>query len=143
PEKAEELDGWDNITFLNKAKVTTKGKITRTALILLGKDESEHFLNPADVKIRWKLMDKEGADIDYEIFGIPMILSVEKVFSKIRNIKYRYMQEGTIFPAEVSKYEPFSIREAINNCIAHQDYTKSARINVIEMDDQLIFTNQG
>ena len=143
PEKAEEVDSWDNITFLNKAKVTTKGKITRTALILLGKDESEHFLNPADVKIRWKLMDKEGADIDYEIFGIPMILSVEKVFSKIRNIKYRYMQEGTIFPAEVSKYEPFSIREAINNCIAHQDYTKSARINVIEMDDQLIFTNQG
>ena len=143
PEKAEEVDSWDNITFLNKAKVTTKGKITRTVLILLGKDESEHFLNPADVKIRWKLMDKEGADIDYEIFGIPMILSVEKVFSKIRNIKYRYMQEGTIFPAEVSKYEPFSIREAINNCIAHQDYTKSARINVIEMDDQLIFTNQG
>ncbi|WP_027376077.1 RNA-binding domain-containing protein [Kaistella palustris] len=143
PEKAEEVDGWDNITFLNKAKVTTKGKITRTALILLGKDESEHFLNPADVKIRWKLMDNEGTDIDYEIFGIPMILSVEKVFSKIRNIKYRYMQEGTIFPAEVSKYEPFSIREAINNCIAHQDYTKSARINVIEMDDQLIFTNQG
>ncbi|ROI08385.1 transcriptional regulator [Chryseobacterium sp. H3056] len=143
PEKAEEVDTWDNITFLNKAKVTTKGKITRTALILLGKDESEHFLNPSDVKIRWKLMDNEGADIDYEIFGIPMILSVEKVFSKIRNIKYRYMQEGTIFPAEVSKYEPFSIREAINNCIAHQDYTKSARINVIEMDDQLIFTNQG
>jgi ATP-dependent DNA helicase RecG len=53
------------------------------------------------------------------------------------------MQEGTIFPTEVAKYEPFSIREAINNCIAHQDYTKNARINVIEMPDQLIFTNQG
>src|SRR5690606_29635721 len=63
--------------------------------------------------------------------------------AKIRNIKYRYIQEGTIFPAEVSKYEPFSIREAINNCIAHQDYTKNARINVIEKPDELIFTNQG
>ena len=88
-------------------------------------------------------MDNLGNDIDYDIFNIPMILAVEKVFSKIRNIKYRYMQEGTIFPAEVSKYEPFSIREAINNCVAHQDYTKNARINVIEMEDQLIFTNQG
>lgn len=143
PEKAEEVDGWNNITFLNKAKVTIKGKITRTALILLGKDESEHFLNPAEVKIRWKLIDNNGLDIDYDIFGLPMILSVEKVFAKIRNIKYRYMQEGTIFPTEVTKYEPFSIREAINNCIAHQDYTKNARINVIEMEDQLIFTNQG
>jgi len=143
PEKALEVDEWNNITFLNKAKVTIKGKITRTALILLGKDESEHFLNPAEAKIRWKLIDNNGLDIDYDIFGLPMILSVEKVFAKIRNIKYRYMQEGTIFPTEVTKYEPFSIREAINNCIAHQDYTKNARINVIEMDDQLIFTNQG
>lgn len=143
PEKAAEVDTWSNIVFLNKAKVTIKGKITRTAIILLGKDEVEHFLSPADVKIRWKLVDENNNDIDYEIFGLPLILSVEKVFAKIRNIKYRYMQEGTIFPAEVSKYEPFSIREAINNCIAHQDYTKGARINVIEMEDQLIFTNQG
>lgn len=143
PDKADEVDKWDDTTFLNKAKVTIKGKITRTAIILLGKDESEHFLNPAEVKIRWKLVDEHNNDVDYEIFGLPLILSVEKVFAKIRNIKYRYMQEGTIFPAEVSKYEPFSIREAINNCIAHQDYTKSARINVIEMEDQLVFTNHG
>ncbi|WP_312364878.1 RNA-binding domain-containing protein [Sphingobacterium sp.] len=143
PDKAEEIDKWDDITFLNKAKVTVKGKVTRTAIILLGKDESEHFLSPADVKIRWKLVDTENNDIDYDIFGLPLILSVEKVFAKIRNIKYRYMQEGTIFPAEVSKYEPFSIREAINNCIAHQDYTKGARINVVEMEDQLVFTNYG
>ena len=143
PEKAQEVDDWDTITFLNKAKITIKGKITRATLILLGKDEAEHFLTPAEIKIRWKLMDNLGNDIDYDIFNIPMILAVEKVFSKIRNIKYRYMQEGTIFPAEVSKYEPFSIREAINNCVAHQDYTKNARINVIEMEDQLIFTNQG
>ena len=143
PEKAAEVDTWDDVKFLNKAKVTIKGKITRTALILLGKDESEHFLNPAEVKIRWKLVDENNNDIDYEIFGLPLILSVEKVYAKIRNIKYRYMKEGTIFPDEVAKYEPFSIREAINNCIAHQDYTKGARINVIEMEDQLVFTNHG
>ena len=100
PDKADDLDKWDDITFLNKAKVTIKGKITRTAIILLGKDESEHFLSPAEVKIRWKLVDGGNNDIDYEIFGLPLILSVEKVFAKIRNIKYRYMQEGTIFPIE-------------------------------------------
>lgn len=143
PDKTDDIEKWDDITFLNKAKVTIKGKITRTAIILLGKDESEHFLSPAEVKIRWKLVGKDNNDIDYDIFGLPLILSVEKIFAKIRNIKYRYMQEGTIFPAEVSQYEPFSIREAINNCIAHQDYTKGARINVIEKEDQLVFTNQG
>ena len=143
PDKAEEIDTWDTITFLNKAKLTIKGKITRTALILLGKEEADHLLSPAEIKIRWKLVDGDNNDIDHEIYGIPLILSVEKVFAKIRNIKYRYMKEGTIFPEETSKYEPFSIREAINNCIAHQDYTKGARINIVEMEDQLVFTNYG
>ena len=58
--KADEVDSWDDITFLNKAKITQKGKITRTALLLLGKDESEFMLQPADPKIRWILLDSTG-----------------------------------------------------------------------------------
>jgi ATP-dependent DNA helicase RecG len=63
PEKASEVDGWDDATFLNKAKLTIKGKITRTAIILLGKEESEHFINPAEAKIRWLLKDANGNEI--------------------------------------------------------------------------------
>ncbi len=143
PEKSEEAKSWDNITFLNKAKITIKGKITRTAIILLGKEESEHFINPAEAKVRWLLKDMYGNDKDYAIFGCPMLLAVDKVYAKIRNLKYRYLKEGTLFPDEVNQYEPYSIREALNNCIAHQDYTKQGRINVVEMDDKLIFTNLG
>lgn len=123
--------------------MTIKGKITRTAIILLGKEESEHFINPAETKIRWLLKDAKGNDKDYAIFSGPMILAVDKVYSKIRNLKYRYLKEGTLFPEEINQYEPYAIREALNNCIAHQDYTKHGRINVVEMDDQLIFTNYG
>lgn len=143
PEKAVDVDSWDNITFLNKAKITIKGKITRTAIILLGKEESEHFINPAEAKIRWLLKDAKGNDKDYTIVGCPMLLAVDKVYSKIRNLKYRYIKDGTLFPDEVNQYEPYTIREALNNCIAHQDYTKHGRINVIEMEDQLAFTNLG
>lgn len=143
PEKAAEVDQWDDLNFLNKAKITIKGKITRTAIILLGKEESEHFINPAEAKIRWLLKDANGTDKDYAIFGCPLILAVDKVYAKIRNLKYRYIKDGTLFPDEVNQYEPYSIREALNNCIAHQDYTKHGRINVVEMDDQLIFTNLG
>lgn len=143
PEKAEEVDGWDDITFLNKAKITIKGKITRTAIILLGKEESEHFINPAEAKIRWLLKDVNGNDKDYLIVSCPILLAVDKIYAKIRNLKYRYIKDGTLFPDEVNQYEPYSIREALNNCIAHQDYTKHGRINLVEMDDQLIFTNLG
>jgi ATP-dependent DNA helicase RecG len=143
PEQAKDADQWDDITFLNKAKVTIKGNITRTAIILLGRSESEHFISPAETKIRWLLKDSKGHDKDYHIESGPFLLAVDKIYAKIRNIKYRYIKDGTLFPDEVDRYEPFVIREAVNNCIAHQDYTKGGRINVIEMEDQLIFTNLG
>lgn len=143
PDKATEVDSWDTITFLNKSKLTTKGKLTRTTLLLLGKDESEHFLQPANPKIRWLLKDSRGNDKDYAIYGLPLLLAVDKVYSKIRNLKYRYIKDGTLFPEEIDQYEPYTIREAVNNSIAHQDYTKGGMINVVEMDDLLVFTNLG
>lgn len=140
---ASDVDSWDDLTFLNKAKLTIKGKITRAAIVLLGKAESEHFIGRAEAKIRWVLKDAKGNDKDYHIESCPLLLAVDNIYSKIRNLKYRYMKEGTLFPDEVDQYEPFIIREAVNNCIAHQDYTKGGRINVVEMDDQLVFTNLG
>ena len=134
---------WNNIDFLNKAKLTIKGKITRTALILLGKEESEHYLD-SFVKIRWNLKTLDNQDKDFEIFSIPFILSVDEVYKKIRNLKYRYLRDGTLFPDEVLRYEPFIIRESLNNAIAHQDYSKGARINVVEFEDEhLVFSNYG
>ncbi|MBI1767270.1 MAG: putative DNA binding domain-containing protein [Bacteroidetes bacterium] len=143
PAKATEVDSLDDITFLNKAKITIKGKITRASILLLGKEESEHFISPADAKIRWVLKDAKGNDKDYSIEGCPILLAVDKIYSRIRNLKYRYIKQGTLFPDEIDQYEPYTIREAINNCIAHQDYLKGGRINVIEMEDQLVFTNLG
>ena len=144
PAKAEDVDSWDDITFLNKAKITQKGKITRTALLLLGKNECEYMLTPADPKIRWILLDSKGERKSHHICGIPFLLAVDEIYSKIRILRYQYMQrEGTLFPEEVDQYDAFTIREALNNCIAHQDYTKGCRINVIEADDQLTFENAG
>ncbi len=143
PDKAAEVDGWDDATFLNKAKLTIKGQMTRTALLLLGLEEAEHFVLPADAKIRWLLKDHQGHDRDYALFGMPLLLAVDKVYAKIRNLKYRYIQEGTLFPEEIDQYAPYSIREALNNCIAHQDYTLAGRINVIEREESLTFTNLG
>lgn len=49
-----------------------------------------------------------------------------------------------MFPDEVDRYDPYNIKEALSNCIAHQDYTMSGRINVVEIEDeQLIFSNVG
>ena len=143
PKYIDEIEKWDNIKFLDKAKLTIQGKITRACFILLGKEEEEHYLDSA-VKIRWNLKTLENQDKDFEIFSIPLILSVDEIYKKIRNLKYRYLREDTLFPDEVLRYDPFVIREPLNNAIAHQDYSKKGRINLVEFeDDHLIFTNLG
>lgn len=147
PKYADEMEAWDDVKFLNKAGFTKRGKITRAAIILLGKPESENLLEQAvDIKIRWLLKTADGHDKAIEIFNCPFILAVDAVYAKIRNLKYIYinLKKGSIFPEEMLRYEPFNIREALNNCIAHQDYTKGAMINVIEIEDErLVFSNYG
>lgn len=142
-DKAGEIAGWDDLTFLNKAKLTVKGKITRTAIVLLGRSEAEHFINPAEAKIRWILRNSRGEDVDYILESCPLLLAAEKIYTKIRNTTYRYLKGESLFPEEVLRYDPFLLREAINNCIAHQDYTIGGRINVVELEDQLVFSNKG
>ena len=144
PKLVDEIKSWDDVTFLNKAKITIKGKITNSAIVLLGKSESEYFLSPAIAQITWILKDKDNIEKDYEHFTCPLILNVAKVYEKIRNLKYRYMRAGSLFPDEVDSYDPYIIREALNNCIAHQDYTMGGKINLIEFEDRkLVFSNKG
>ena len=144
PELSAAIAGWDDATFLNKAKLTIQGKVTRTAILLLGKPEVVYRLNPAPSTISWILKDRDGLEKDYEHFGCPLLLSAEQAFNKIRNLKYRYMAEGTLFPEEVDQYDPYIIREALNNAIAHQDYELGGKISIVEFEDsRLCFSNMG
>ncbi len=136
----EEIDEWDDIKFLDKAKVTIKGKITNTALLLLGKEESSHYILPSIAEITWKLETEEKA---YEHFGPPLIINTSKVLSNIRNVKYKFFPNNELLATTVNKYDTRTILEALNNCIAHQDYSLNSRIIVTEKIDQLIFTNAG
>lgn len=144
PHLAEQVTSWDNETFLNKAKLTLNGRITRAAIILLGKSESEHFISPAIARISWILKDDDGIEQDYTHFSPPLILSVGRLFDRIRNLTYRYLPDASLFPTETTQYEPWVIRETLHNCIAHQDYSLGGRINVVEeSSDSLLFTNAG
>lgn len=136
----EDVVKWDLNTFLDKAKLTRNGCITRTAILLLGKPESAHHVNPHPAQISWKLEAEESA---YAHFGPPFLLSVEEVFKHIRNIKFRFQPRNQLIPIELSKYDPQIILEALNNCIAHQDYTQNARILVVEKVDRLNLQNIG
>ena len=143
--KAQEiLSKLSDVEVLNKAGITIKGKITRTALLLLGKSESAYFFDGFIPRITWTLYNADNSVKAYEHFDMPMLLAVDKVYNKIRNEKYRYIAgQQTLFPDEVNQYEPELIKEIINNCIAHQDYRMRGKINVEEFEDKLVFINEG
>jgi ATP-dependent DNA helicase RecG len=136
----EDTTRWDLTTFLDKAKLTRNGKLTRAAILLLGKPESAHHVSPHPAQITWKLVTEEEA---YEHFGPPFLIAIEMVFSRIRNVKFRIQASTRLLPEEIDKYDSTIVLEALNNCIAHQDYTKNSRIIVTETTDRLILQSSG
>ena len=143
PAQAAAAAGWDDATFLNKAKLTIRGGVTHAALLLLGKPEAPTLLAPAVARISWLLKNERNEDLDYEHFGPPFLLNVDKVLARIRNLTVRELPGGTLFPVELTQYDPWVIREALHNCIAHQDYGLRGRVQVVETPDTLLLTNVG
>lgn len=143
PAQAPDIDNWDDSTFLNKARITIRGRITNTAIVLLGCPEVVGLLSPAVAQLTWVLRDEKNQEMDYAHFGPPLLVAVEQLVARIRNLTTRALPGGTLFPIEMSQYDPWVLREALHNCIAHQDYTRGARINVVESPTSLLFTNLG
>ena len=135
-----EVMRWTDSTFLDRAKLTQDGRITRTTLLLLGKGESAYLLTPNPAQMTWKL---EGAERAYQHFGPPFLLNSTTLYQKIRNIQLRILPDDQLFAIELAKYDQKIVLEALHNCIAHQDYTRNSRIIVTERPDRLIFENEG
>ncbi|TXG01573.1 RNA-binding domain-containing protein [Massilia arenae] len=137
---SEEVERWPLTVFLDRARITQNGKITRAALLLLGQAKSAWHLSPHPVQLTWKL---EGVERAYEHFGPPFLLETTHLYQRIRNIQLRILPEDQLLPVEVSKYDQKVVLEALHNCLAHQDYTRNGRVVVTERPDRLLFENEG
>lgn len=104
---------------------------------------SDYLFN-APPEASWRLYDSRDDIKDYEIFKIPFITLSDRIFGKIRNLTYRYMpNQLTLFPTETKQYDMWLLRELMNNCIAHSDYTLGGRIYLNEFEDKMVITNPG
>lgn len=138
-----EVDTWTVEDFLAHSMMMRDGQLTRAAILLLGKPLSIQKIHPAVAQITWTWQDEEDIVLDYEHFTIPFILTVDKVLSKIRNKTMRELPGGTLFPDTMKQYDEYTIREALHNAIAHQDYTLQQRIVFVEGPDTLYYGNGG
>ena len=130
PRLAEEVDAWSDMELLSRAGVAVKGKLTRAAILLLGKPTEVHYLAPSVATVTWVLVDEHDEKRDYEHFTIPFLLTVDEALAKIRNLNQRILPGGTLFPDIVKQYDEYSIREILHNtrlckCLHKQRYVKS------------------
>ena len=136
----DEVAAWPDAAFLDRARLTQDGQITRTCLLLLGKPESAHRLSPHPAQLTWKL---EGAERAYQHFCPPFLLTTTELYQKIRNVQLRILPDDQLLAIELAKYDRKIVLEALHNCIAHQDYIRHGRVIVTEQPDRLIFENEG
>ena len=140
---SEEVDNMTDEEFLTKIKLIINGKITNAALLLLGNEDYDYLFSYTP-EASWRLYDSKNDIKDYEIFKIPFITLSDRLLGRIRNLTYRYMpNQLTFFPIETKQYDVWLLRELMNNCIAHSDYTIGGRIYLNEAEDSVTLTNPG
>ena len=137
---AETIRAWSDAEFLDRARLTIKGKIARATLLLLGRPQATPLLSPYVAELSWKL---EGPELAYEHFHPPFLLETSRLFQRIRNLRLSFLPPGQLIPIDVPKYDQRIVLEALHNCIAHQDYRQCERVLVIERQGELEFQNAG
>lgn len=136
---AGEITGWSTEEFLDRAKITLHGKITRTALLLLGLPQSVGLLPNSTAEITWKVPDERVA----KHFGPPFLLTTTEVGQHIRNPNIKLFPATELLAIELPRYDIKVILEGLHNCIAHQDYEQAGRIVVLETVGRLRLSNLG
>lgn len=138
-----EVDAMSDEDFLEARKLVINGKVTNAGMLLLGNEHYDYLMQNMP-EASWRVYDSKEMVKDYEIFKIPFITLGERITAKIRNLTYRYMPDQmTLFPQEIKQFDTWVLRELLNNCIAHSDYSIGGRIYVNEFEDKLILTNPG
>ena len=136
---AADIAEWSTAEFLDRAKITLHGRITRTALLLLGRPESVALLSPNAAEITWKVPAERIA----KHFGPPFVLTTTEVGQHIRNPNIKLFPDTELLAIELPRYDSQVVLEGLHNCLAHQDYEQAARIVVLEMPGRLQLTSRG
>ena len=136
---AKDIAQWTDAEFLDRAKITVHGQITRTALLLLGLPQSVGLLPHTGVEITWKVPDERIA----KHFSPPFVLSTTEVSSHIRNPDIKLFPATELLAVELPRYDTQVILEGLHNCLAHQDYERAGRVVVVETKGRLQLTSLG
>src|SRR3989344_1878294 len=125
------------VQILKDAELVRDDKLTLACLILLGKKEKIAELLPqAEIIYEWRSTPEQIHHDFRASWRAPYFLVYDEIWQTIhaRNLRTPY-QEGFI-QQEVLAFDEKSCREAVNNAIAHRDYSIGGRSTFIYASPQ-------
>lgn len=129
--------------WLHGLRLAVNGKLTRAALVLLGKPAAATCLGGPTPRLTWVLTDHTGTIQTHQHFDLPLVMAIDQLVAKLRIIEVSLLPPRQTAPLNLPNYDDWVIREALHNCIAHQDYAQGGRVRVTEAPDSLTFFNLG
>ena len=129
--------------WLHGLRLAKDGKLTRAALVLMGKPTAAIVLGGPTPRLTWVLTDHTGTIQTHQHFDLPLVMATDQLVAKLRIIEVSLLPPRQTAPLNLPNYDDWVIREALHNCIAHQDYAQGGRVRVTESPDSLTFFNLG
>jgi ATP-dependent DNA helicase RecG len=134
---------WDDQQFVHQLRLAVDGKLTRAALVLLGAPTAVAWLSGPTPRLTWVLSDHQGNPESHQHFELPLLLAIDGLVDRIRVYEVALLPPGQLAPLNLPNYDAWVLREALYNCVAHQDYAQGGRIRVTETPGTLTFFNLG
>lgn len=129
--------------WMHGLRLAKDGKLTRAALVLMGKPTAATALGGPTPRLTWVLTDHTGTIQTHQHFDLPLVMAIDQLVAKLRIIEVSLLPPRQTAPLNLPNYDDWVIREALHNCIAHQDYSQGGRVRVTESPDSLTFFNLG
>ena len=143
PEIVAEMWRHTDAQFLHSLRLAVNGGLTRAALVLLGQPTAVSLLGGPTPRISWQLVDHQGDHVTHQHFDVPLVMAIDALIARIRIIEVNVLPPREVAPLNLPNYDDWVLREALHNCVAHQDYAQGGRILVVESPDTLRFFNYG
>lgn len=130
---------------LSDLHLISDSKVTNAAVILVGKKEflNSHFPQ-AKVSLEYRTNESNIHFDAREIFDQSYFLMVDALWNAI-NVRNGSIpvRNGIYKDYDIPLFNEDVIREAINNAIAHRDYSIQSEIVIKQYPTKMIFTNAG